>query len=39
MIPTQHKHDFFTGDVYSARFTPGALLPAVFLKVPDAAKQ
>jgi hypothetical protein len=28
------KRDFFTGDVYSARFTPSVLPPADFLKVP-----
>jgi hypothetical protein len=33
------KRHFFTGDVYSARFTPSALPPADFLKVPDAARQ
>jgi hypothetical protein len=32
------KRDFFTGDVYSARFTPRVLSPADFLKVPDSAK-
>ncbi|HEY8997853.1 MAG TPA: LamG-like jellyroll fold domain-containing protein [Edaphobacter sp.] len=31
------KRDFFTGDVYSARFTPSVLLPAKFLKVPGSA--
>jgi hypothetical protein len=33
------KRDFFTGDVYTARFTPSVLPPANFLKVPEAAKQ
>jgi Concanavalin A-like lectin/glucanases superfamily len=28
------KRDFFTGDIYSARFTPSVLSPADFLKVP-----
>ena len=28
------KRDFFTGDIYSARFTPRVLPPADFLKVP-----
>ena len=28
------KRDFFTGDIYSARFTPVVLPPADFLKVP-----
>lgn len=32
-----NKRDFFTGDVYSARFTPGVLLAKDFLKVPAAA--
>jgi hypothetical protein len=31
------KRDFFTGDIYSARFTPAVLPPADFLKVPDPA--
>lgn len=31
------KRDFFTGDVYSARFHRGALSPANFWKVPDSA--
>ncbi len=31
------KRDFFTGDIYSARFTPTVLPPADFLKVPDSA--
>jgi hypothetical protein len=31
------KRDFFTGDVYSARFTPTVLPPADFLKVPHSA--
>lgn len=31
------KRDFFTGDIFSARFTPSALPPADLLKVPDAA--
>ena len=31
------KRDFFTGDIYSARFTPSVLSPANFLKVPDSA--
>jgi Concanavalin A-like lectin/glucanases superfamily len=29
------KRDFFTGDIYSARFTPGVLPPAGFWKVPN----
>jgi hypothetical protein len=29
------KRDFFTGDMFSARFTPRALTPAEFLKVPS----
>jgi hypothetical protein len=33
------KRDFFTGDVYSARFTPTVLPPSDFLKVPDRSKQ
>ncbi|HVG26083.1 MAG TPA: LamG domain-containing protein [Acidobacteriaceae bacterium] len=32
-----NKRDFFTGDVFSARFTPRALSPADLLKVPSAA--
>ncbi len=28
------KRDFFTGEIYSARFQPGVLSPAAFLKVP-----
>ena len=32
------KRDFFTGDVYSARFRPSVLSPADFWKVPDSAK-
>jgi Concanavalin A-like lectin/glucanases superfamily len=32
------KRDFFTGDVYSARFTPSVLAPADFLKVPSTGK-
>jgi hypothetical protein len=32
------KRDFFTGDVYSARFHPGVLSPADFWKVPGPAK-
>jgi hypothetical protein len=32
------KRDFFTGDVYSARFQSGVLSPAAFLKVPASAK-
>ena len=28
------KRDFFTGDIYSARFTPSVLPPADFLKIP-----
>lgn len=32
------KRHFFTGEIYSARFTPGVLQPADFLKVPDPAK-
>ncbi len=31
------KRDFFTGDIYSARFTPGVLPPPDFLKVPPSA--
>lgn len=31
------KRDFFTGDIYSARFTPRVLPPADFLKVPASA--
>ena len=31
------KRDFFTGDIYSARFTPTVLSPSDFLKVPTAA--
>jgi len=31
------KRDFFTGDVYSARFTPSVLPPADLLKVPTTA--
>lgn len=31
------KRDFFTGDIFSARFTAGALPPSDFLKVPNAA--
>ena len=31
------KRDFFTGDVYSARFTPTVLPPTEFLKVPASA--
>jgi hypothetical protein len=31
------KRDFFTGDVYSARFTPSVLSPGEFLKVPVGA--
>ncbi len=30
------KRDFFTGDIYSARFTPTVLPPADFLRVPAA---
>jgi len=33
------KRDFFTGDVYSARFINSVLPPTGFLKVPDAARQ
>ena len=33
------KRDFFTGDVYSARFQAGVLSPPNFLKVPDSAKK
>jgi hypothetical protein len=29
------KRDFFTGDVYSARFQPSVLSPVAFWKVPD----
>jgi hypothetical protein len=29
------KRDFFTGDIYSARFTPSVLMPTAFLKAPD----
>ncbi|MDE1178201.1 MAG: LamG domain-containing protein [Edaphobacter sp.] len=32
------KRDFFTGDVYSARFQPGLASPADFSKVPDSGK-
>jgi hypothetical protein len=32
------KRHFFTGEVYSARFTPRVLLSADFLKVPDSTK-
>jgi hypothetical protein len=32
------KRDFFTGDVYSARFQPSVLSPADFWKVPDSTK-
>ena len=32
------KRDFFTGDIYSARFTPSLLSPADFLKVPGSAE-
>jgi hypothetical protein len=32
------KRDFFTGDIYSARFTPSVLSAADFLKVPDSAR-
>jgi hypothetical protein len=32
------KRDFFSGDIYSARFTPSVLSPADFLKVPDSAR-
>lgn len=32
------RRDFFTGDIYSARFTPRVLAPADFMKVPDAAR-
>ncbi|RXH57756.1 LamG-like jellyroll fold domain-containing protein [Granulicella sibirica] len=32
------KRDFFTGDVYAARFTNTVLPPANFLKSPDAAR-
>ena len=31
------KRDFFTGDIYSARFTPNVLPTADFLKAPDAS--
>jgi len=31
------KRDFFTGDIYSARFTPFVLPPADFLKVPESS--
>lgn len=33
------KRDFFTGDIYSARFTPTVLPPASFLKVPAPTTQ
>ena len=33
------KRDFFTGDVYSARFTPSVLPTTAFLKPPDSAAQ
>ena len=33
------KRDFFTGDVYSARFTPAVLPTADFLKVPGVSRQ
>lgn len=32
------KRDFFTGDVYSARFRPSVLSPAAFGKVPESAR-
>lgn len=32
------KRDFFTGDVYSARFQPSVLSPAAFWKVPESAR-
>jgi hypothetical protein len=32
------KRDFFTGDVYSARFQPSVLSPATFWKVPDSTR-
>jgi hypothetical protein len=32
------KRDFFTGDVYSARFQPSVLSPAAFWKVPEPAR-
>jgi hypothetical protein len=32
------KRDFFTGDVYSARFQSGVVSPAEFLKVPGSGK-
>lgn len=31
------KRDFFTGDIYSARFTPSIVSQTDFLKVPDSA--
>jgi len=31
------KRDFFTGDIYSARFTPAVLPPSDFLKVPNSS--
>ena len=33
------KRDFFTGDVYAARFTPKVLVTADFLKAPSAAER
>lgn len=33
------KRDFFTGEIYSARFTPRVLPPAHFLKAPEPATQ
>ena len=33
------KRDFFTGDVYEARFTPRVLATADFLKAPSAAER
>jgi hypothetical protein len=33
------KRDFFSGDVYAARFTPSVLPTADFLKVPGAARR
>ena len=32
------KRDFFTGEIYSARFTPSVLPAADFLKVLDGAR-
>ncbi len=32
------RRDFFTGDIFSARFTPRALAPAEFMRVPAESK-